>query len=316
MYPTARFGGRCAPDRSLARSAAVKGTGYVAPECGARHACGGALVGVFDQLAHGVGYRLAHQVGVDLLVAAPIGVLVQLARRQFLQVRSGRLAHQVPRRAKGIGQQPHLGLGQARQRRQVASAVAVLGEEAHQRLGAMIGAHHQAIAQVGQRVLGQHSGPGLDIALGEIRECRRRFQAVELHLTHQAIDAVGDIAGADLIGADEFQGSLGVVFIRLVAIRQAHGDETHPMAGLAHLLHRQLAQAPGHQGIDAAADAQHQAVATGITQDLLDECHAAGNLDRLAASDQLPVDAQFPGDTFLGRMGHVRPPGASWQDRR
>ena len=206
----------------------------------------------------------------------------------------------MPWRAEGLGQQPHLGLGQPRQRGQVAGAVAVLGEETHQGLGAVVGAHHQAVAEVGHRVLGQHPRPGLDVALDEVREGRRRLQAVDPHLVHQALDAVGNVASAHRVGAYEVEASLGITFIRLLPIRQAHGDETGLLPRGAHLLHRQLAQAAGGQGIHPTTDAQYQGAAAGLAQYLLDKGHTPGDLGGLATANQLPIDAQFPGDACLG----------------
>ncbi|MCY1310095.1 hypothetical protein D9M70_602550 [compost metagenome] len=99
------------------------------------------------------------------------------------------------------------------------------------------------------------------------------------HFIGQGFDCRADVHGVTLVRLDEIHRSLGVVFIELGFIRQAHGDELVVVitgAG-AQFTHGALGQQAGGQGIDPAADAQHQGLEPGIDQAILDEGNAPGD---------------------------------------
>ncbi|MCY1438148.1 hypothetical protein D9M71_543350 [compost metagenome] len=173
-------------------------------------------------------------------------LLVGQARAQFFKVGGRHLVHQVFRRTQRGGDSPHLALAQPAQGGQVAGAVAEFGEEAHHRFGGMVGADHQAIAGVGQGVLGQHAQARLDVAEDEIPLPVSELGQLR-QLPGKAVDAVCNVHRDALIGADEGQCGLGIGLVMLGVVRQAHGDEAVVAVGLfaAQLLDRQLRQAPG-----------------------------------------------------------------------
>jgi hypothetical protein len=78
---------------------------------------------------------------------------------------------------------------------------------------------------------------------------------------------------------DEVHRGLGVVFIELGFVRQAHGDELVGLVAgaLAQFTHGALGQQAGGQRVDAAADAQHQGLEAGIDQAVLDKGDAPGD---------------------------------------
>ncbi|MNT54072.1 hypothetical protein D3C72_1912060 [compost metagenome] len=132
--------------------------------------------------------------------------------------------HQGVRCAQVAGDAAHLVLHQAGEGRQVAGAVAELGEEAHHRLGGVVGADHQAVVGVGDGELGHHADARLDVAGDEVTA--RLGQLVQVgDLFGQADHAVGDVHGFFFIGADEIHRHLGVLLVMLDVVGQAHGDE-------------------------------------------------------------------------------------------
>lgn len=119
-------------------------------------------------------------------------VLVRPARAQLLEIGGRQLEDQMP------------GRRQVGTRGEIAGAVAELGEEAHHRLGGMVGTDHQPAAGIGDRVLGDHPQPGLDVAEDEILPCGIQALVV-FQLLVQTPHVGGDVEGLLLVGRDEGQ---------------------------------------------------------------------------------------------------------------
>ncbi|MNX72473.1 hypothetical protein D3C86_1038280 [compost metagenome] len=98
------------------------------------------------------------------------------------------------------------------------------------------------------------------------------------HFIGQRFDCRTDVYSVALVRVDEIHRSLGIVFIELGLVRQAHGDELVAAVtrALAQFTHGALGQQAGGQGVDTAADAQHQRLEPGIDQAVLDEGNASG----------------------------------------
>ena len=136
----------------------------------------------------------------------------------------------------------------------------------------MVGADHQAIVGVGDGELDDHANACLDVANHEVATgVAQLLQMADL--LGQALDAVGNVDGADLIGTDEVQRRLGVVLVMLGVVRQAHGNEA--IVGVSGLgtqfFDRKLSQASGRGRVHAAADAQYQHLEAGLLEGVLDE---------------------------------------------
>ena len=168
--------------------------------------------------------------------------------------------------------------------------------------GLVVGTDHQAVMQVGHGVLGDHPRACLDVALDEIDMGGADFSGGQAG--HEAVDAGGDVERVDLVRGDERQGGLGVAFVGLGFIRQAHGDEARGVVFVAQLRHCQLAQTTGREGVNTPTDAQYQRLAAGAAQSGLDEVDAPLDFVGLTALHQRAVDIQFLHDTVL----HVTPP--------
>lgn len=131
-------------------------------------------------------------------------VLVRPARAQLLEIGGRQLEDQMPGRRQVGAKGAHLPLDQAGDRGEIAGAVAELGEEAYHRLGGMVGTDHQPAAGIGDRVLGDHPQPGLDVAEDEILPCGIQALVV-FQLLVQTPHVGGDVEGLLLVGRDEGQ---------------------------------------------------------------------------------------------------------------
>ncbi|MNF42987.1 hypothetical protein D3C84_240570 [compost metagenome] len=82
-----------------------------------------------------------------------------------------------------------------------------------------------------------------------------------------------------LVRLDEIHRSLGVVFIELGFVGQAHGDEFVGgiTAALAQFTDGPLGQQAGGEGVDTTTDAQYQGLEPGIDQAVLNEGHPPGD---------------------------------------
>lgn len=173
----------------------------------------------------------------------------------------------------------HAPFVQSRQRCDVGSPIAELGEETHQSLRGVIGAHDQTAMRARNGILGDHALTRFDIAQQEIllRRISKRHLASQ-HRIHHGIAGRFDINGNRLVSRDDLERGLGVVLVVLFAIGQAHGDKHGIVAARAQLLHRPLRETPAHQGINAAADAQHQRPHSGALKIIGQKVDATPNL--------------------------------------
>ena len=245
-----------------------------------------------------LGNVAAFEVVVDLVVADAELVLVGAAGLVVQQVGGGDLLPHACRGAE-LGQQgPVLALVQAEQRQDVRAAVAELGEEARHGLGAVVRADHQVVVFAGQRVLGDHAGAGLGVALVEVGDLGAGGL---LELVLEAVHGRGDVEGPLGLGFDEVQGGLGVVLVVLDAVGQADGYEVCVHALGLELLHRQLGQSAGQRGIEAAGNAQDKALGACRLQVILQESDALADL--LCGVDP-GLDAHFFNDLGL-EFAHV-----------
>jgi hypothetical protein len=232
----------------------------------------GALVGALavrgqDDLAGRGRHRLAFEEVVDLLVGDAEGVFVGLARHQRLEVGGGYFVDQRVGRAEQRRHGAHAALVQAGERRDVGRAVAELGEEAHQRLGRVVGADDDAVVRARHRELRHHALARLDVAqhevfVGGVAE----LQVAGLQRGQHAVGRGADVHRDGAVGLDDGERGLRLGLVLLHAVGQAHGDEGGVAAFGAQLLHRALRQAAGGERIDAAADAQHQRLQAGLLQ--------------------------------------------------
>ncbi|VXC28171.1 hypothetical protein ARTHRO9V_230066 [Arthrobacter sp. 9V] len=214
---------------------------------------------LLDQFGNTVGDVAALKVIVNLVVRNAELVLVGAAGLVVQEV-SGR--NLLPEAGGGaqLGQDcAVLALVQAEQRKDIRTAVAVLGEEASDGLGAMIGTDHQVIVFTGEGVLGDHAGAGLGVALVEIGD----FGAGGLlELVLKTINGRGDIERPLGLGLDEIQGCLSVVLVVLDAVGESHGHEVRVHALRRKLFHGELGKPPGKGGIEPAGNSQDKALGT------------------------------------------------------
>src|SRR5690606_29889809 len=218
----------------------------------------------------------ALQKSIDLQIGDTIGILIGFAGFQFFQIGGRHLFHQLRRRAEGCRDFPNLPLDQSGQWRQVTGAVAELGEEPHDRLGGMIGPDNQALPRIGDGVLGHHAHPRLGIAEHEIsRSGRQRLQC--LGSPRKPLYRRSDIHRMALVRLDGIDCELAFSFLVLHLIEKAPRDEAViiPPPGAPHPSPRRLGEQPGRGPIDAATDAQHQGLQSGLAQAVLDEAHSA-----------------------------------------
>ncbi|KAI3483331.1 hypothetical protein L1887_53786 [Cichorium endivia] len=142
----------------------------------------------------------------------------------------------------------------------------------------MVGTDHQAGTGTGDGVLGHHAHARLGVADDEVHQGRlAAFQ--RLHFRRQGTHRRSDVHRVQFVRLDEVDARLGVMFVVLHVVRQAHGDEAVGLVAglLTQFVDRALGEQGGGQRIDAAADAQDQDFQPGILQALLDEGDAPGD---------------------------------------
>ncbi len=157
----------------------------------------------------------------------------------------------------------HLALVEPEQRDDVARAVAVLGVEAGDVFGRVVGAEHEPAEQAGDFVLRDHARARLDVAAREVERV-----VVMLRQPHRGealqgrvVDRVGTRAHVDadaVTRLDEIQRGLRIFFVGLGRIGQAHRDEAVAFAAVIEFVDRELREPPAGAGIDPAADAEHE----------------------------------------------------------
>src|SRR5690606_30460068 len=123
----------------------------------------------------------------------------------------------------------------------------------------MVCAHHQAMARAGHRVLRDHALASLDVAQQEVLmvDIAKLNLGSKNCLQHGVARGL-DIYPDDFIGGDDAKSSLRVGFVSLLAIRQAHGEESYIAPLSSHLFYRSLGQASSDTRIHASANTQHQ----------------------------------------------------------
>ncbi len=200
-------------------------------------------------------YLFAFEKVVDVGVGQPEIRLVGLAGGVVEQIRRRGLEVEALGRIQILEQGAALAFGEARQRKHVCAAVAELREEPGDRFGGVVGADHEQPEVAGDRVLRDHAGTSLDVALAEVGDGDADSVG---ELGGDAIDAALDVEGDDALGLDESQRELRVVFVGLHPVGQTHRDERRVDALGPQPLDGELAESPRERRVLPPADAEHE----------------------------------------------------------
>ena len=193
-----------------------------------------------------------------------------------------------------------LALVQAHQRRQVHAAVAILGVKPGDRLGGVVGAHHQQVPLPGQSILQGHALPGLEVAAHEVaqRLSQRFLNAAGRHVGGRA-----DVERHHFRCLNKAQGQLRVSLVGLDVVGQPGSHEGVTLASFGTKFRDgQRTQPSGEAGVLAARNTQHEAACRRAQQVRFQEIHAAAHLGRRV---DVGPHAQFGDDAGL-ESGHAR----------
>lgn len=235
----------------------------------------GGEVPCLDALGHVVGDVLAFKVVVDLRIAQTKVCFIGLARSVVEQISGRRFQVQPFRRTQVIENRASLPLGETGERKDVGAAVAKLGEEAGHGLGRVICSDHQQLTVPGDRVLGDHARSRFHIALVEVAHLSAVRECI---LCLESVDAALDIEGDLVVGSDEAEGELRVVFVGLHRIGQTNSGKFCRDAARPKFFDSELAEAPGERGILPTTDPENETVRERRTHVVLEEVDPAPHL--------------------------------------
>ena len=230
-----------------------------------------------DRGGHGIRHIFPLEKIVDVAVGELEVGLVGLAGILVEQVGGGELEVEALGGSEVLEQRPTLALAQAGERQHVGSAIAELGKESGDGFRRVVGADDEQAVLAGDRVLGDHAGARLDVALVEVGD------ALAGGLTEfcgDAVDTALDVEGDRATWLDEAEGGLGVVFVCLDGVGEPNGDELDRFSIGRETLCCELAEASGEGGVLAAADAEYEAVGSGGANVVAEEGDAALDLFR------------------------------------
>lgn len=255
-----------------------------------------------DALARSIVDGFALEVCVDVVVGDAQGLFIGEGGAIVLEVRGRDL------RPRGLGgaevaqKEGALPFGEPVEGEEVGRAVAVFGEEAGDVLCGVVGAHDEEPQLPGQGVLGDHALPGLEVPAVEIAEA---FLAEHTgDFCFGGARRLGDVDRHAVVGLDESERPLRIVFVRLDPVGKSDGPELRVPAAGAVLLYGELGQAASQRRILAAGDSQHETAGSGGGKVVNEKGAPPQNF--LCRIDP-PANMQGGGDVladFFGRRRH------------
>src|SRR5699024_6688200 len=190
----------------------------------------------------------------------------------------------------------------------VHSPVSVLGEETGDRLGGVVGTHHQPTQPPGHRVLGDHPLACLDVAEDEVlggvtvvghARCPER-------LGHDVTDGTY-VHRQTTVRGGEVHRPGGVVLVLLRPVGQTHRHVLGVVSLLPDTIDCEATQTAGHERVQATADAGHQRGRTCGGQAFHEEGDASVDLGvyveirgNIESSDDFAACRAQPGDWPCG----------------
>lgn len=223
-----------------------------------------------DSFGDVVWYGFSLEKIIDVAIGHAEVCLIGLSGRLIEQVGCWRLLVKPGRGLEKLEQRPTLPFGKSAERQDIRSAVTELGEEAGDSLSGMVRADDEQGILAGEGILRHHARPCLRIPFSEISDA---LACCLEKLILNSVDSALHVENDGTVRVDELQCELGIRFIGLHRIGQAHRKELSLRAFSSRALDSKLAQSTGERGILSATNSENETGRAGALQVIEEKLH-------------------------------------------